>query len=69
MSKTRLPNKPAGKSKYALKVARRKALTQKLGVPVAPFPVLNSMTFTETLESIIESDEALSNMMQGIDPE
>lgn len=32
--------KPEGESKYAKKVARRKKLCRKLGIPDTPFPIL-----------------------------
>jgi len=47
MKKNRSLNKPQGESKYALKCKRRLALARKLGVPVAPLPVLYSTTSVE----------------------
>ena len=35
-------NKPAGRSKYALKCIRRAALARKLDSPILPFPILLS---------------------------
>jgi len=44
----RNPEAPKGKSKYALKVAARARLANKLGVSPAPLPVLNEVAKEET---------------------
>lgn len=63
-NRVRSPNKPEGKSKYALKVERRKTLARKLNQPPnTPIPVLNFCVEYQGYEYVMDSINLLNDFM------